>query len=695
MLQIFSGGLALCRSIVENMIKPEVRASVTIVVSVFAILFFAGRLGGFQELELRVYDYLTQAKPYFADSANTNPISILLLNENDIHQHGPYPFSDGFISLILQRIENFKPRVIGLDIYRETPTGEGTENLINTVNYFNNIIVINKFKSSNEPGVFVMSELDNPEKTGFSDLLADGDGIVRRGLLYLDDGQTNQRSFALQLALSYLKPANITEEYANPASKTLQLGRAVFTPLESNDGGYVNADARGYQFLLDFTQPPDSFRHFSVDELLGDSLNPSLIEDKVVIIGVSADSIHDDFSIPTRNASGYHQSITGTELHGFIANQLIYAAVSGLSPLGTLAETIKAALLLACCMLGTSLTQLAKSIFMLFLVGILGILLPMSMEYSAFSLGFWVPLGSSSLAWLVSSALTVAFLTYHEKWQKQQALTLFGNYLSPIIAEHIWRQRDSWLQAGKPKPQKMSATILFSDIREFTKVADQLAPDIFMDWLNEYFDAMTAIIIAHDGIVVRFIGDAILATFGIPVPRQSEQEIAEDAQNAVKCALGIESKLAELNTLWKGKQLPMIASRIGIHSGSVIAGSLGNKNHMEYTIHGDDVNIAARLEAHHKEFFKPAPSELLEKPCRILIGDNTEKLIRGHFELENLGQFRLTRYLVDVYRVWIRVGICNPDPNVMSTDHRPAVAQNVTDGIENPDRRSADESRGL
>ena len=267
------------------------------------------------------------------------------------------------------------------------------------------------------------------------------------------------------------------------------------------------------------------------------------------------------------------------------------------------------------------------------------------------SLGFWIPLGSASLAWLLSSMLMVTFLTYHEKRQKKQALTLFGSYLSPVIAEHIWQQRDSWLQAGKPKPQKMPATILFSDIKGFTKVSEKLEPDILMDWLNEYLDTMTGIIISYDGIVIRFIGDAILAAFGIPVPRQSEKEISGDAQNAVQCALTMETKLAELNKRWKANNLPAIATRIGIHSGRVVSGSMGNRNHMEYTIHGDDVNIAARLEAHHKELFNPAPCDMLENPCRILIGDSTEELIRGHFELERFGEnSKLTGRMVDIYQ---------------------------------------------
>ena len=114
----------------------------------------------------------------------------------------------------------------------------------------------------------------------------------------------------------------------------------------------------------------------------------------------------------------------------------------------------------------------------------------------------------------------------------------------------------------------------------------------------------------------------------------------------------MEKKLAELNNRWKGKNLPIVATRIGIHSGMVVSGSMGNKNHMEYAIHGDDVNIAARLEAHHKELFNPGQRELLANPCRILIGDNTERLVHGSFELEKFGsQSKLTGRMVDVYQV--------------------------------------------
>ena len=114
----------------------------------------------------------------------------------------------------------------------------------------------------------------------------------------------------------------------------------------------------------------------------------------------------------------------------------------------------------------------------------------------------------------------------------------------------------------------------------------------------------------------------------------------------------MQAKLAELNNQWKERNLPIVATRIGIHSGKVVAGSMGNKNHMEYTVHGDDVNIAARLEAFHKELYNPAPCELLKNPCRILIGDSTEELIRGGYQLEELGEHsKLTGRVVCVYQV--------------------------------------------
>ena len=343
-----------------NSLNPEMKASASIIACVFTLLFLFGKLGGLQSLELGVYDHLIQARAKFDEPPQAYSVSILLLDENDIKQY-QHPFSDEFINGLLLKLEYFQPLAIGLDIYRDRPTGTGTENLVNTINAFDNIILINKFKGDHAQGIPVMPALDNPIKVGFSDIVMDDDKIVRRGLLYLSEGESRYYSFALRLALTYLKQENIIEEYASLASDNLKLGRSEFVPFETNDGGYVNADKDGYQFLLDFTYNPESFHFLSLHELLGGSIDPSLIKDKIVVIGISAESVVDNFSIPYSNVAGSHQTISGTALHGLIANQIVNAAIVGQSPLTAVSDILEYSLLLAYCILGSFLTLKAKS----------------------------------------------------------------------------------------------------------------------------------------------------------------------------------------------------------------------------------------------------------------------------------------------------------------------------------------------
>ena len=115
---------------------------------------------------------------------------------------------------------------------------------------------------------------------------------------------------------------------------------------------------------------------------------------------------------------------------------------------------------------------------------------------------------------------------------------------------------------------------------------------------------MTDIVINHNGIVNKFTGDGIMAVFGIPVPSNTVEEIAMDAQNAVNCALEMEEYLLKFNCQWQKQGDPEIKMRVGIYTGSIIVGSLGGKNRLEYGVIGDSVNIASRLESFEKEYHR-------------------------------------------------------------------------------------------
>ena len=213
-------------------------------------------------------------------------------------------------------------------------------------------------------------------------------------------------------------------------------------------------------------------------------------------------------------------------------------------------------------------------------------------------------------------------------------MQLFSRYVSPEVADTIWSQRNVFLDGGRPKPQKMTVTVLFSDIKGFTSISETLEPDALVEWLNTYMEEMTKIAMVHGGVVDDYAGDGIKINFGVPLPRNSQTEINQDAVNAVKCAISMKDALVRLNQKWKKENQPQAATRIGIFTGPVIAAALGSTKRLKYTTIGDIVNIAARLESYECQLAD-------ENLCRILIGDTTRKCLGGQFTAKSIGCAKL------------------------------------------------------
>jgi adenylate cyclase len=137
--------------------------------------------------------------------------------------------------------------------------------------------------------------------------------------------------------------------------------------------------------------------------------------------------------------------------------------------------------------------------------------------------------------------------------------------------------------------------------------------------------------------VNKYIGDAIMVIFGVPVKRETEEAIAQDADKAIQCALEFNNRLRELNVEWDKQGLPTIMMRTGIYTGGLVAGSFGGILRMEYTVIGDTVNIASRLESFDKETEKPT----FENPCRILVGESTWDYVQANYQTKLVGEFQL------------------------------------------------------
>jgi adenylate cyclase len=206
------------------------------------------------------------------------------------------------------------------------------------------------------------------------------------------------------------------------------------------------------------------------------------------------------------------------------------------------------------------------------------------------------------------------------------------------LAEFLWQEREQFASGGRPRPQRLSATIFFADVMNFTTVSEKLDPQTLMDWFYAFMETITPLVSDHRGVILRFLGDSIMAAFGPPIPRASQAEIRQDAVNAVSCALATQERLVALNRRYEERGMPLISMRIGILSGTVTGGSIGTAKRFEYNVHGDTVNTASRLESFDKEAFDPA---YFSAPCRILIGQPTLALIGDEFDTEFVGEYRL------------------------------------------------------
>src|SRR5690606_16149796 len=154
-------------------------------------------------------------------------------------------------------------------------------------------------------------------------------------------------------------------------------------------------------------------------------------------------------------------------------------------------------------------------------------------------------------------------------------------------------------------------------------------------WLGGFMEPMAQAVMRHGGVVDKFIGDAVMAVFGVPRPRADEAEIDRDAADAVACAIDMARAAAALNLRWAEEGLPRIDIGIGLHPGPVLAGCIGSAERMEYTVIGDTVNTASRLQAHAREIGGAGETAV------IVAGDTTSQRPHGRVPGRAVGQVTL------------------------------------------------------
>jgi adenylate cyclase len=602
-------------------------------------------LGMFQGAELRVYDTFLRQR---AKNAPDDPRIVLIkITENDISNPklGDWPLWDADLARLLEILEKQHPTAIGVDMYRNLPVpknGSQLARLNDVLLSNNNIICIWNPGDAQHHGIAPPPVLKPyPERLGINSFTPDYqiDKIVRRGLLYLYDGTNSFPSLTLQLALLYSLSKGVPFE----TEGNIRLGKTVFRPFEKDDGAYVNADAGGYQMLLDF-KGPKNFQSYTLAEALSGQIPPGALRDKVVILGVTAEYAMDYFVTPIE----YQHR--GVEVHAQMLSQLLRAALEGDRPLEVWPDWKESIWIFVWCLLGTALGYWVRSPWKFVLLTSACLLALGACAWWSFRTGLWILSATPGAAFLVSAVVVVSYASYYEKTQRGSIMNLFSKHVSREVAEAIWSQRDAFLEGGRPRAQEVTATVLFSDLKGYSSLSERLEPAAVMEWLNEYMSATTQVVIDHGGVVHKYIGDSIMAVFGAPLVRTSEREIRQDAINAVRCSLAMEDALLRLNKQWSEKGMHMGSMRVGIYTGPLMAGSLGSADRMEYAVVGDTVNTASRLESYDKDL---PDGESGNTYCRILIGETTYKLLDSQFHTKLVGILPLKGKAerVTIYRV--------------------------------------------
>ncbi len=630
------------------------------VAALVAIAVAAGVIGlrslrALEPAELGVYDAFVRAWSASREAVPDPRILVVAITERDIQEQGIWPFHDGLLAQAIEALITLGPRAIGLDVYRDVPVPPGSAELDAVFRRESRFVAVTKFAEGSSAGVRPPPALKGTQRVGFNDIVVDSGGTVRRALLFLDDGETTMYSFALRLALLYLKPAGV-ELRPDPTDRAIvRLGRTSIPPLGPRDGPYAGVDAGGYQMMADFRGGSRSFERVALGAVLRGEVPAKAVQGRIVLIGVTAESLRDDFYTPLSYARlgpelAVQHHVPGVEVHAHFASQLLRMALDGERPLGSPPKGLEWLWIGLWSGLGAFLGARTLKAWWLTLAVGLGLVGVGAIAYAAFLARWWWPVVPPALAWLCTTGFVVAYHSYRGSAERGTLMRLFSQHVSKEVAEVIWQEREQFAEGGRPRPRSLVVTSLFTDLAGFTTVSERISPEELMDWLNEYMEIMAQEISRHGGVINQYAGDSIVALFGVPVPRRTEAEIARDAVNAVRCAVAMGRRLLELNQSWQAAGRPVTGMRVGIITGPAVSGTLGSTDRWQYVVVGDTLNTASRLESFDKDVYPPDP---LTQPCRILIGASTLEHVADVFDTEWLAEAHLKgkQQLVAIYRV--------------------------------------------
>ena len=479
--------------------------------------------------------------------------------------------------------------MIAVDIYRDFPRPPGTEQLAQTLARHPNILWGFKLGDPDHPGVPPPQQLRGTDRAVLADTVTDPGRVVRRALLFADDGKEQYTGMAMALALGWLAGERIALQ-PGPDDDSLRLGKATIVSLDETRGPYMRMDSRGYQMLIDYHGGPEPFLRKSVGEIMASEDAAALVRDRAVVLGGAAESVPDYFSTPFSTGFNAAEPVWGLALHAHVADQLIRQALDGTPSLSGLSRPLENVWIWVWALAGLGLGLTIRSTLPVVGGGFAGMLVIGGIVYVAFGKALLLPALPAALAWLGSGVLTNQLLHAAANRARAQLRRSFEHYLPPALISDMLKSGDMPKLGG----ERRELSVVFSDIAASTTLAETVDPVDLAPLMNAYFAGVGAAIFKEGGYINEFMGDGVLSFFGAP-QRQSDH-----ADRAVAAALQIAAFGDRYSRELHERGIPFGHTRVGVHCGNAVVGNIGVPSRMKYSALGDVLNTGSRLEGLNK-----------------------------------------------------------------------------------------------
>ena len=412
---------------------------------------------------------------------------------------------------------------------------------------------------------------ESGENCGYFNAFPDPDGVIRWSPLVIKFQDNFYYSLPIALLMQYLDYPMIVLNLAEFGVDGVMLGDL-----------RIPTDEIG-RLLINYLGPAKTFPHYSISDIIAGRLSPELIKGKIVIVGATATGIYDLRVTP------FSPVYPGVELHATVVENILQGNFLEQSAWTTFIDIC--GIIVFGMIIGIAIPRL-KALQGILLVMVLlgGFVAGNTLIFAKYNT--WLNMVYPVLTMMTIYLVITVYRYFTEEREKKKIRGAFQYYLTASVINELLKDPTKLKLGG----DKKDLTVMFSDIRGFTTISEKLTPEELVHLLNEYLTAMTDIVFKYEGLLDKYIGDAIMAVFGAPVDQP------DHALRSCRTALEMMATLKGLQQKWAAEGRPFVDIGVGINSGDMVVGNMGSNMRFDYTVMGDNVNLSSRLEGINKEY---------------------------------------------------------------------------------------------